>query len=79
MSFLSNFKKIFHIGGVGEERKKPVHDNIIRDVDPEEVWSMVGDLGDGAFGKVYKVKIVPLGCYLYYRGSFPVHVACAQQ
>lgn len=26
--------------------------------DPEEYWDMIGELGDGAFGKVYKVICV---------------------
>lgn len=55
MSFLSSFKKLLHIGGIGDDRKKPLHDNVNRDLDPEEIWNLVGDLGDGAFGKVYKV------------------------
>jgi serine/threonine kinase 10 len=58
MSIFSNFKKIFHIGGTSDvDRKKPVHENVQRDLDPEEVWSLIGELGDGAFGKVYKVAI----------------------
>ncbi|OQV14105.1 STE20-like serine/threonine-protein kinase [Hypsibius exemplaris] len=57
MSIFSNFKKIFHIGAVGEvERKKPSHQNVQRDLNPEDVWTLVGELGDGAFGKVYKAE-----------------------
>ncbi len=29
---------------------------IKRGHDPEEIWKAVGELGDGAFGKVYKVR-----------------------
>ena len=56
---LSTFKKIFHIGGgIGDgidQRKRPTYKNVQRDLNPEDVWSLIGELGDGAFGKVYKV------------------------
>lgn len=53
MSFLNNLKKVFHLGG-GEAKKKRLYNNIRMDCDPTEFWDMVGELGDGAFGKVYK-------------------------
>ena len=56
MSFLSNLKKVLHLGGGTDGKKKKVFNNIKMDVDPEEFWEMVGELGDGAFGKVYKVS-----------------------
>jgi STE20-like kinase len=56
MSFLSNLKKVLHLGGGNEAKKKKVFNNIKMDIDPEEYWEMVGELGDGAFGKVYKVR-----------------------
>lgn len=54
MSLFSNLKKVLHIGN-NEAKKKKVFNNIKLDVDPEEIWEMIGELGDGAFGKVYKV------------------------
>uniref|UniRef100_UPI003AB09E18 uncharacterized protein n=1 Tax=Centroberyx gerrardi TaxID=166262 RepID=UPI003AB09E18 len=46
--------RIFHRGA---EKKKPKHyENLRRDVDPQESWEAKGELGDGAFGKVYKVQ-----------------------
>ncbi|XP_064631281.1 serine/threonine-protein kinase 10-A-like isoform X2 [Lineus longissimus] len=54
MSFLSNVRKFFRIGDV--EKKKKTYNNIRRDRDPSEIWEIVGELGDGAFGKVYKTK-----------------------
>lgn len=54
MSFLSNLKKAFHFGG-NDAKKKKLYNNIKMDCNPEEFWEMIGELGDGAFGKVYKV------------------------
>ncbi|XP_011254400.1 serine/threonine-protein kinase 10 isoform X3 [Camponotus floridanus] len=55
MSFLSNLKKAFHFGG-NDAKKKKLFNNIKMDCNPEEFWEMVGELGDGAFGKVYKAQ-----------------------
>ncbi|KAM6235147.1 serine/threonine-protein kinase 10-like [Porphyrio hochstetteri] len=40
------------------EKKKPLRqfEHIRRDVDPQEVWLVLGELGDGAFGKVFKAQ-----------------------
>lgn len=54
MSFLSNLKKALHFGG-NDAKKKKLYNNIKMDCDPEEFWEMVGELGGGAFGIVYKV------------------------
>jgi len=44
------------LGGTNEAKKKKVFNNIKMDCNPEDFWEMVGELGDGAFGKVYKVS-----------------------
>lgn len=57
MSFfnLRKVKKVLHIGGSGSEaKKKRVYNNIKININPEDVWELVSELGDGAFGKVYK-------------------------
>eukprot|EP00057_Strongylocentrotus_purpuratus_P024658 XP_011679132.1 PREDICTED: serine/threonine-protein kinase 10 [Strongylocentrotus purpuratus] len=38
------------------KRKEDKFLNIIRDRDPNETWEILSELGDGAFGKVYKAR-----------------------
>ncbi|XP_067393089.1 STE20-like serine/threonine-protein kinase isoform X2 [Emydura macquarii macquarii] len=52
MSFF-NFRKIFKLGS---ERKKKQYEHVKRDLNPEEFWEIIGELGDGAFGKVFKAQ-----------------------
>lgn len=52
MASFFNFRKIFKLGA---EKKKKQYEHVHRDENPEEIWEIIGELGDGAFGKVYKV------------------------
>ncbi|XP_077102268.1 STE20-like kinase b [Siphateles boraxobius] len=52
MSFF-NLRKIFKLGA---EKKKKQYEHVHRDTNPEEIWEIVGELGDGAFGKVFKAQ-----------------------
>lgn len=52
MSFF-NFRRIFKLGG---DKKKKQYEHVKRDLNPEEFWEIIGELGDGAFGKVFKVR-----------------------
>ncbi|XP_047039468.1 serine/threonine-protein kinase 10 isoform X2 [Helicoverpa zea] len=56
MSFFNNLKKVLHLGSGNDAKKKKVFNNIRDNSDPSENWDMVGELGDGAFGKVYKAQ-----------------------
>ena len=47
------FRRLFQGGGKSKKKDYP---NIIQGVDPLESWQKVGELGDGAFGKVFKVR-----------------------
>ncbi|CAH3162067.1 unnamed protein product, partial [Porites evermanni] len=49
----SFFKQLFPFMKV---KKKKEFSYIIRGVDPNTVWNLVGELGDGSFGKVYKAE-----------------------
>jgi STE20-like kinase len=56
MPILGKFKSIF-LGGENNKKTKD-YSYIKQNVDPSQVWDIVGELGDGAFGKVYKVFIL---------------------
>ncbi|RVE44508.1 hypothetical protein evm_010837 [Chilo suppressalis] len=43
-------------GGGHDAKKKKVFNNIRDNCDPADNWEMIGELGDGAFGKVYKAQ-----------------------
>lgn len=52
---MSLFKKLFSGGG---RKKKKEYPHLIQNVDPLESWQKIGELGDGAFGKVFKVLML---------------------
>ena len=37
-------------------QKKPEYKYLKKDLDPNNYWEICGELGDGTFGKVYKVS-----------------------
>lgn len=55
----ANFRRILR-RSTFEKRKSREYEHVRRDLDPNEVWEIVGELGDGAFGKVYKVRALCL-------------------
>ena len=59
-AILERLNKIFqrvNSSSADAKRKKVCH-NIRQNENPEDYWRIVGELGDGAFGKVYKVSII---------------------
>ncbi|XP_059846179.1 serine/threonine-protein kinase 10 isoform X2 [Hypanus sabinus] len=51
----ANFKRILRLSTF-EKKKCKQYEHVRRDCNPEEIWEVIGELGDGAFGKVYKAK-----------------------
>ncbi|XP_075297988.1 serine/threonine-protein kinase 10 [Opisthocomus hoazin] len=51
----ANFRRILRLSTF-EKRRSKEYEHVRRDLDPADVWEVVGELGDGAFGKVYKAK-----------------------
>lgn len=54
MPIIGRFKNLFR-GGQNGTIKRPYPHFIKYDVDPFAEWSVIGSLGDGAFGTVQKV------------------------
>ncbi|XP_062409782.1 STE20-like serine/threonine-protein kinase isoform X2 [Sardina pilchardus] len=46
--------RIFRLGA--EKKRVKQYEHLQRDLDPAEAWETLGELGDGAFGKVYKTR-----------------------
>ncbi|XP_018418614.1 PREDICTED: serine/threonine-protein kinase 10 isoform X1 [Nanorana parkeri] len=57
----ANFRRILRF--TGDRRKLREYEHVRRDLDPSLVWDIVGELGDGAFGKVYKAKNKETGVF----------------
>ena len=55
MSFLSSIKKVLNIRQ-SDSKKRRNFPHIKEGVDPNQFWEIVGELGDGAFGKVHKAR-----------------------
>lgn len=52
---LARFSKILRLPTLEIKKKVKQYEHVHRDINPNDIWEIVGELGDGAFGKVYKV------------------------
>lgn len=55
---LARFSKILRLPTIELKKKLKQYEHVNRDVNPNDIWEIVGELGDGAFGKVYKVRLI---------------------
>lgn len=51
----AKFSKILRLSN-NDKKKAKQYEHVRRDINPNDIWEIVGELGDGAFGKVYKVR-----------------------
>ncbi|XP_074528696.1 serine/threonine-protein kinase 10 [Halichoeres trimaculatus] len=53
---LNRFSKIFRLPTIEIKKKVKQYEHVHRDINPNDIWELIGELGDGAFGKVYKAR-----------------------
>lgn len=60
MAFFKQLKNIFSRNSAPDADKKKTIDHpfIKKDINPTDIWENIGVLGDGAYGKVYKVGLI---------------------
>ena len=51
----ARFSKILKLPTIDIKKRVKQYEHVHRDINPNDLWEIIGELGDGAFGKVYKV------------------------
>lgn len=64
---LARFSKILRLPTLEIKKKVKQYEHVHRDINPNDIWELIGELGDGAFGKVYKVRfIIPFFTFYFF-------------
>uniref|UniRef100_A0A3Q3FR90 non-specific serine/threonine protein kinase n=1 Tax=Labrus bergylta TaxID=56723 RepID=A0A3Q3FR90_9LABR len=52
----AKFSRILRLPTIELKKKVKQYEHVHRDINPNDLWELIGELGDGAFGKVYKAR-----------------------
>ncbi|KAM6983213.1 serine/threonine-protein kinase 10 [Tautogolabrus adspersus] len=56
MMAFARFSRILRLPTIELKKKVKQYEHVHRDINPNDLWELIGELGDGAFGKVYKAR-----------------------